>query len=198
MLEGFYDSSNNYYLFFASYNNKWVILIDSIEANWERRFKDLVSKEESRKMLEEIVAGIEGFASWLKSEEQKISEYRVEPFPMDTRSIVIDIITKIPWLHITLNVEELDINENKNSFSGVFRAYQWIEGIAGERRVMMQYPRMMVEEYIKYIDIERNRIMNELKNIYNSKKEIIWKDYKDLIERWHQGVDRSSESTGNF
>jgi hypothetical protein len=170
-----------------------VILIDSIEANWERRFKDLVSKEESRKMLEEIVAGIEGFASWLKSEEQKISEYRVEPFPMDTRSIVIDIITKIPWLHITLNVEELDINENKNSFSGVFRAYQWIEGIAGERRVMMQYPRMMVEEYIKYIDIERNRIMNELKNIYNSKKEIIWKDYKNLNKRWklekHENID---------
>jgi hypothetical protein len=176
-----------------------VILIDSIEANWERRFKDLVSKEESGKMLEEIVAGIEGFASWLKSEEQKkISEYRVEPFPMDTRSIVIDIITKIPWLHITLNVEELDINVNENRFSGVFRAYQWTEGIAGERRVMTRYPRMMVEEYIKYIDIERNRIMNELKNIYNSKKEIIWKDYKDLIERWRQGVDRSSEPTGNF
>jgi hypothetical protein len=169
-----------------------VILIDSIEANWERQFKDLVSRKESRKVLEEIVAGIEGFASWLKSEEQKISKYRVEPFPMDTRSIVIDIITKIPRLHITLNVEELDINVNENRFSGVFRVYQWREGRAGDRRVMTQYPKMLVEEYIKDIDIDRNRIMNELKNIYNSKKEIIWKDYRNLIKRRHQEADRSS------
>jgi hypothetical protein len=56
---------------------------------------------------------------------------------------------------------------------------------------MAQYPRMLVEEYMKDIDIDRNRIMNELKNIYNSKKEIIWKDYKNLIKRRHQEADSS-------